>query len=84
MLETASMHHVWEGSQGDGPAEGRACTHHVYPLRQSIETSSCTYSVSSSILTSAWRVHAGLTLWASALAIPEDLGSALEQSVSMV
>lgn len=67
----------------DQPRDGHAHIM-VYPLRQSIETSSCTYSVSSSILTSAWRVHAGLTLWASALAIPEDLGSALEQSVSMV
>lgn len=56
----------------------------LHSLRQSIETNSCTYSVPSSIFTSAWRVRAGLTIWTSALTIPEELDSAFEQRVSMV
>lgn len=56
----------------------------LHPLRQSIETNSCTYFVPSSISTLPRRVRAGLTIWASALTIPEELDSAFKQTVSMV
>lgn len=64
--------------------KGRHAHIMLHPLRQSIETNSWTYSVPASIFTSAWRVRAGLTIWASALTIPENLNSAFEQRVSMV